>query len=287
MIKKDTLPINSFTTQDGKNYRKAMKVNTQKVRLFFNGLSYEVIEITQLWRHIHGKLKKGNDIFFFKMSSTKDIGERTQNEVSWNKQLKIKIAERKVDFFDVPEIYEEGFFEDKFYYISSFHSGEFLASKYPLNTKNLHSWLEQIVKVNIFFLEINDCKCKRDENNLSFNESWAETFNRILNWYEEVKQHNLDEVLDVVKELKNTYWPALNHGDFVPWHMMQEGKKFMLIDAEHASSLSPKYYDVCYFYHRVYTSAQSPSLAKKYLKRIYESIANEDKKSFFKTLRPV
>ena len=86
-MKKDKLNIDSFTNKEGKNYRRSEMLEKEEIGTYFSKKGYQVIELQQIWRHVHGKLKKDNKIFFLKMASTPDIGERTQNETLWNNQI--------------------------------------------------------------------------------------------------------------------------------------------------------------------------------------------------------
>jgi len=289
MTKKDKLNIDSFTTKEGKNYRQAKTVNLNELENYFSKKGFKVINIQQLWRHVHGKLEKDNKIFFLKMASTPDIGERTQNETSWNRQIHDLIVKSGIDYFDVPEIYESGEYEGKFYYLSSYHDGSLLASKNPPDTKRLDQWLDKILKSNLFFLSLQkqDLHLQRDQGSESLIKRWDKFFKKIQGWYQEVEEYHLQEILEAVKNLKDTYEPSVNHGDFVPWHMIQEGEKFILIDGEHASTKSPRYYDVCYFYHRVYTSAQNPELAKSYLSKLRSRLPKTEKNKFDSSIKPI
>ncbi len=70
MVKKDNLNIDAFMTKSGKNYRRAKLIDKSFVSKYFKGLGFEVLEVEQLWRHIHGKLRKNNKVYFLKMAST-------------------------------------------------------------------------------------------------------------------------------------------------------------------------------------------------------------------------
>ena len=288
-MKKDKLNIDSFTNKEGKNYRKSEMLDKAEIEKYFSKKGYTVIELQQIWRHVHGKLKKDNKIFFLKMASTSDIGERTRNETMWNNQIGSLIEKAGVDYFDVPHIYETGEYNDKFYYIASHHGGDMLASKNPPTTESLEKWIDKIVKSNIFFLSLQreDLNFHRDKDSIISQDKWDEYFQRVQSWLEEVKEHQLQEIFNEVKNLKNTFEPSVNHGDFVPWHLIQEGEKFILIDGEHASTQSPKYYDVCYFYHRLYTSAKNPELAKTYLAKFRSHLSEEEKNIFDVSIRPI
>lgn len=286
MIKRDKLNINYFTTGSGKNYRQAKELNKKSVSNFFNKLGYKVIEVNQWSRHAFGKIKKGNKIFFFKLASTEGISERTQNEVTWNNQISKAIKKHGVKFFAVPKVFKTGWFGENFYFISEFYGGPYLAYKNPVNTASLKKWLNKIVKINLFFLSLKGLKFLRDKN-IKFSEIPNLVIKKTKKWYKEVEEHNLNKILEKVKEIKTTYQPSTNHGDFVPWQMIKQKNKFILIDGEHGSSKTPKYYDIAYFYQRLFTSGKSPKLAKLYLRKIKENLSKKEKGDFEKIFKPV
>lgn len=286
-FKKDILNIEMFKTADGKNYRQAEELDIEPITKHLSELGYRVLDLEQPWRYLHGRLEKDDQVFFFKMASTEDIGERTQNEVSWNEQISKVVEEYEIDFFDVPKIFKTDKLNNRFYYISEYYDGELLASANPPDTKDLNKWLDKIIKTNLFLLELKNIDFLRDKKQRPLTERWNGYFNKVSKWHEAVKENNLDDVLEKVKDLKKTYEPGINHGDFVPWHMKKEKDKFILIDSEHASSKSPRYYDVVYFYHRLFTSANDPDLAKKYLNKIENNLQPKEKDKFIIAIKPI
>lgn len=270
-----------------KNFRDAGEVDHQKVKDFFEKMGYEVLEIHQIWRHVHGKLKKDNKVFFFKLSSTKDIGERTANEVAWNNQMQKILRENNIDYFAVPKIFETGNMDDNFYYIGEYFSGKKLGTEKPKNLNGLGPWLEKIAKANIFLSSITEIDLPRDFIENSIIEKWDHYFEKIKGWYDVANNSTFEPLLKNAKKLKTTYHRGLSHADFVPWHMIENGDSFVLLDAEHATVLWPRYYDAAYFYHRIYTSADSPEMAKKYLNTIKELLPEERRKTFDEEFIPM
>jgi hypothetical protein len=288
-MKTDRLNIESFTTADGKNFRRPEILKKQGIKDYFSDKGFTVVGLEQIWRHLHGKLEKNNRTFFLKMASTSDIGERTQNETVWNDQIGSIIEKNQIDYFDVPKIYETGTYDGKFYYLSSYHEGSMLASKKPPATGNLSNWLDKIVAANVFFLSLPREKLSfsRDQNTVSKEIRWHRFYNQVQSWYQDTREYKLAEVFDEVKNLRDSFIPGVNHGDFVPWHMIQEEDKFILIDGEHARIHSPRYYDVCYFYHRLYTSGRDPKTAKRYLAQIRKQLPAEERKRFDVSIKPI
>lgn len=265
-------------------YLKAEKINLEEVKEIFEKKGFEVIFLEQLWRHVHGKLRKNNKYFFLKLASTIEIGSKTENEISWNENVAPLL--KNLSSIKIPKIYETGKLKDRFYYLSEFCEGDLLATKFPPNLKNLKNWLDKIVELNITLLSYQKIKFKKD-NNLSEKEISDNYVNNIKQKYEDVKEYKLNEIFIEVEKLRNSFSPKINHGDFVPWHFIEGENAITLIDAEHASSYLPKYYDVCYFYERLYARGESPELAKEYLRKIKESLSETEKQNFDKELKPV
>jgi hypothetical protein len=278
---------NPFNTQNGLNYRESEVIDKSEVSKYFTSLGYKVIQIEQLWRHAHGQLEKNNKKYFFKMASTPGVAERTKNEVEWNKQIHEKIIRSDITYFDVPIIYETGLYNDKFYYLTDAFNGKLLSTKYPPSTNGLEKWLNNIVRANIFLISLNDLVLPRDNNVKNIVDNWDESFSKIEELADSVNKKYSQDLLSYAVKLKDTFIPSVNHGDFVPWHMINNGKKFILVDGEHASNQSPKYYDVCYFYHRLYTSGKSPKLAKKYLNYFLNELPQNLKNEFIKSIIPI
>ena len=124
-MKQDKLN-NDIFTRNGKNIRRAQKLNLFQISDYFKQQGYQILKINQWWRHAHAKLKKADKIYFMKMASTKDITERTQNEVAWNKQVLQKIKKQKITNFLVPKIFKTGNMKGKFYYVSEYFSSGLL-----------------------------------------------------------------------------------------------------------------------------------------------------------------
>lgn len=279
------------------DYRTVQPVDLQKVRKFFMARGWPVVELRQPWRHVWGRMQRGGKTYFLKMACTLAVGERTRNEVSWNQQIRRQLQRAGVNLFTVPKVEQVGRWGELFYFLAEYYEPLFLAQKHPPRTKLLATgdWLDKIVRANLFLLNLSGLKLwrDRDRNARSFADTWEEYWQKILTWYAPVKKYHLTAVLAEARQLKKTYQPAVCHGDFVPWHMLAataagwSDQKFVLVDGEHASSYAPRYYDVAYFYHRLYTSGAAPSEAKKYLQMIYVALPTKERQHFWRVFHPV
>jgi hypothetical protein len=288
-MREDKLNIDIFTDQNGHNYRQAVDLDLVAVEKYFVDLGYIVFDLHQLWRHVHGKLQKSGQTYFLKLASTLDIGIRTKNEVAWNQQLGEKIKTAGVDYFTVPQVYETGEYEGKFYFISSYYGGNLLVDNNPFDISSLEVWLDKVVLINLFllFLPVNDFNLPRDNEDILAGEKIERFHKKVETWCNDVREYDLEVLLLEIKKLDENCTISVNHSDFVPWHMIIENDKFVLIDGEHGTAKSLKYYDVCYFYHRLYTAARAPQLAKLYLSKIVKALSVDEQDNFLSLMRPV
>jgi hypothetical protein len=272
-----------FQTASGKNYRDTEILDQEQVKQFFEQQGYKVTNLKQPWRHLVGILEKDNQKYFLKMATGEGIAERTKNEAQFNHKVFDLITKNKIDFFTVPEIIKEGHYQKHYYFICLYYYPDPSATKEPPNPKNLKKWLSQIVEINHFLESLPNLDLPWDQSNP---DRAKEYLRKNQLFYDETKDPTLKPILDLANSIKDYYKPALNHGDFVPWHLFQNGKQLILIDSEAGSNLKPKYYDVAYFYRAVYTTL-GPELAKKYLALYLKTISAKEKQIFkplFKSL---
>jgi len=272
-----------FKTASGKNYRDAEDLNKEKIKSFFENKGYKVTNIKQPWRHFVAILEKDGQKHFLKMASGPGIAERTKNEVQFNKEVFKLVQKNKIDYFNVPEIITEGYYQKYYYFICQYYDSDLTATKNPPDPKNLQQWLSQVVKINRFLDSLPNLDLPWDQKE---NEVVEEYSKKHQIFYNEVKDPSLKPILELANQIKNCYQPALNHGDFVPWHLIQNGEQLILIDSEAASNLKPKYYDIAYFYRAVYTTL-GPTLANKYLSLYLKTLSEKEKqilKPLFKSL---
>lgn len=253
------------------NQRKEERLDLNQIREWFRKkFDFESCELTQHWRHVTGKVKRGGKLYFLKMATQSDIGQKTQNEVEFNQQIIKSIRNDKVDFFVVPRILETGFMEEKFFYISEYFAGKCLMEKnFSITPKSLllAKYLETIAKINLYLMQIKGFKFAI-ESGYNIETKWFDSIKpKIDRFYDETKKtaglEKVKKIFDEYDLIKEAF--GLCHCDFVPWHMLLEGDKVVLFDAEHAGNLNPKFYDTAYFFTRIYTYGRASELAKKYI----------------------
>lgn len=277
---------NAFRNPDGTSSRDAVRLDPEALRDFFLQQDFHVVgNVTQEWRHAHVRLEKNGKALFAKVASTQGIGYKTRNEISWNEQMHDRIP-RNMGWI-IPPIYETGEYQGLPYYVTAFYPGKLVATKDTVNTEELRQRLQDIVRVLHFFLTLDGISFRADNDDTGVEDRLGRFKKNTTEWRNAVPSAGLDEVLAIALTIQETYAPAVNHGDFVPWHMLEHGNECVLIDAEHASSLKPRFYDAAYFFHRLYTSAETPTLAEDFLHMFYDRLSPDSKKSFYEQFRPV
>lgn len=239
------------------------KLNLEKVGRYLEDLGYKVVGLEQIWRHVTGTVKMENEKLFLKMAGTTEIGKRTENECRWNEKIN-SIWKNKHRSFRVPKIFDEGRYEDKYWFVSEMVFGKPLAEvnkPASIDEKDLLRAAEIAQDI----LEITDnCLLPKDKEHLK--EIWKERVVKIsAEWSKNIKTET-KPLLQFIEERKNEVEIGTSQGDFTPWHIRKtKEKEYFVIDGEAAQIGGLKYYDVAYFYHRVYTKFKRPDLAKIFL----------------------
>lgn len=76
----------------------------------------------------------------------------------------------------------------------------------------------------------------------------------------------VDKAKAVIEKYRSRLQSCLQHGDFVPWHMIVTIQGVVLIDGEHAGVALPRYYDLAYLYTRLFTRLHAHEAAADILK---------------------
>ena len=275
-----------FIDQKGRDHATAVKLNLDSVKSFFENKGFLVHRLDQKRRNVYGKLEKNGKLKFLKLASTPGIGHRTSNETAFNQQV-LKVLPK--GDWTVPEIVETGEYEGLYYYQSEFYDLPLLLETKTLPDKHFDQCLSKLVRINNFLLNQNNFALPRDDEH-----EGKPLANRIRLYYErwegfysDVKEFNLKALLDILKTIEKTFTKGLNHCDFTPWHMMQAPNQLVLFDGEHASNYNPRYYDVCYFYHRLYTGAKGVDSAKKYFNLFRDGLGSDEQNKFDAAVKPI
>ncbi len=102
------------------------KFNLEEVGRYFENKGYKVQKLEQLWRHVTGQVRFENEKLFLKLASTKEIGDRTRNEKCFNENVN-SVWKKQIKTFKAPEVFDEGYFQDKYWFVGEFVFGKPMA----------------------------------------------------------------------------------------------------------------------------------------------------------------
>lgn len=246
----------------------------------------EPITLEQHGRYAHGVVACDNTPMFIKIASSPGVAQAARNEVRWNRCLS---KNGKRPFF-VPKIYEAGYLGEHYFFCSEICTGKPIAD-YNIKTsaaeRSAMKWLNKIVDITFSLMELPKNRFVWDSIYLRLKNPGKRYFRRSL-WYQKELRSSklqLEEVLEMAQPICSLYRPGISHGDFTPWHLIEESKsKVALIDGEMASSTRPRFYDAAFFYQRVYTALKWPNLAKAYLSKVRSQIPQRQRNTFDKEI---
>ncbi len=208
-------------------------------------------------RHIILILEKNGRKYFYKELNNED-SSRFIEQINFQQRVeenKAKIILPKLFDFDLKSKQKWGLWE--------FLEGKHLAEWQPKNIKGFEKWLEPIANV---LIEIEKIKPFKENFDIA-----DRLILRVNQWTEEPVKKGLlslddkEKVINLIKENRSKIVVGFSHTDFVPWHMHEiKFPKFALVDYENCKN-KPKYYDLAYFYQRVYTKLNEPELAERFL----------------------
>lgn len=244
------------------------KLNLEDIGRYLEDKGYKVQKLEQPWRHVVGTVRYENEKLFLKLASTKEIGERTENEAYWDSRVNDN-WKKFITTFGSPKVFDDGYYKDRYWFIASYVTGKPLAEV----GKEVGMTDDDLLQAAKMAKEIIDLTPKillpKDERHMK--EMWKVGIaEKAREWSKNCKT-DTKKLLQFIEKHAEAADVAVSHGDFVPWHIIKsKNKKYFLVDAEAALIGGLKFYDVAYFYHRVYTKLQRPDLAKMFLDRFKE-----------------
>ena len=268
------------TKGGGKNPVTADVLDLNKISTFLNKKGYEVVNLRQPWRHVVGKVKKDGKEFFFKIASTKEIGELTKNQIDWSEKTSKTLKTMKV-----PEIKDKGEYEGLPWFTNEYIEGELLAEYVEHRGKGIKELSQNLKRVALVAKEIMELSPdisspKKTQEEMRLAEK--KMIEKMDGWIELIdKKESITELRKFMTEKLPEVQFAPSFGDFVPWHMIKGDGEIYLIDSEHAKMEWIKFYDVAYFYHRVFTKLQTPDIADEFMQTFLKlyPMSNKDKET--------
>ncbi len=260
------------------DYRISAKLNLKKVEAFFEK-KYKVHKLWQESRHVLGIVEKDGKELFLKLSTTEGIGAETEIEYKWNDEFN-KLVSRQNNFW-VPINFEQGFYNNLFYFTSDIFKGAQFAEKPNKNTlsKFFYADIEKIIDLTelIQELDVNELS----EKDLTDYKEWF--WKKTLSWFEAIPQdiknlYEIKKLLNIVEYGYQKLEKKTRHGDFTPWHLFKlQNGKIGLIDGEHAMKNGVEYYDSCYLIQRVFSVLEEQEFAKQIYQMLVKRFYDEEK----------
>ena len=255
------------------------KLNLEEVGRYFESKGYKVQKLEQPWRHVVGQVKFENEKLFVKLASTTGAGERTINEATWNRNLNV-VWKKYITTFKTPKIFDDGYFEDRYWFIGEYVFGKPLARISDKNTDIPINDLQRSAEIAREILKLTKLALlPKDVEH--FKEIWRQRMIEVARMWSKEIRRDTKKLLRLIELNIDSVDIGSTHGDFTPWHIMKtDNNHYYLIDGEAAQIAGPKFYDVAYYYHRVYTKLQRPDLAELFLskfKNIYDWNENDEK----------
>lgn len=237
-------------------------------------------------RHGVGVYRRGEGSYLAKIQL-----DPTSNGLAWPPHCLFREAvwgiRIKGTEFSIPEVVEHYTWDSHPYLLRRYISGTPLLTKFGSDTARINANLDLVVKIAINLLKIPLADLYQIPED---NTDHAKAFiNKTRGWFDTL-QHNNDfrDLMNTVEGISPFYIPWVNHGDFTPWHLLLSDKQLYLIDAEHAGTTKPKWYDVVYFAHRLATQCNGFEEMQQFFRRFHDALESEnDQHDFCVALYPL
>lgn len=286
MSKKNNSRARSQYSRLGLQSKKLFKTELNKK---FQKLGFKIVKMNQHFRNAYGVVESEGEQFFFKIASSRSASIMLNTEIEFNLEIARRLKRRESSFA-VPEIIDDGWFGSQHYYIAELLSAKPIAPDYPKVTRGLGKWLDDIIEINLYLSSVRGMQFSNDRHWQRIKHRAKKYMGMVKSWANIAKLQNvrpIDDLFEIASELYSVYEPALAHGDFSAKHIFYNEEKLFLIDSELASSFHPRFYDVAHFYHRVFTSSGSRSLARSYATRFRKELSRRQKELFDKCMLPI
>lgn len=253
----------------------------------FTALGYKVVElISNTGRNACYKVEKDGQTYFAKQSLTKQP-MALENDVWWCLTV-ARLGKAGDKPIIAPTIYEHGLG----WYVAEYFDAPLLVQKSWRTGAEVVPQIARLVDILTWL----DRQVIFPEADALYDSSesapYTDLLKKVDGWLEAplaqgtVKSGEVSQAKMLVEKYRPHIKPALQHGDFVPWHLFDLGQKLCLFDGEHASLAKPRYYDLAYLYTRLYTRGEAPDAARAILRKFMQA-AQVDQKTFEQAFLPV
>lgn len=236
-------------------------------------------------RHIIGALSRNGGKYFVKLEAKPGKGWAAPSllrETHWG----ITVGELK-NAFSTPTIVEHWVWKNRHYIISERVEGLPLVAKFSDDPGLCTTYLDKLVEIALNLVTLSaETVAAIPEDGIGDASSFIKKTRR---WFNKINDNEqfADLMEAVEKRIAGCFVPSPNHGDFTPWHLLVSDEIWYLIDAEHAGTAKPKWYDVVYFAHRLATQCNGFAEMKQFFRRFHDALEPMDQREFYAALYPL
>jgi hypothetical protein len=254
-----------------KTERDADTININRFTTHLESLGYKIIQLSQVWRHVTGKvIDKDGNARFIKLGSTELISQKTKNEFAWNQYINSSNLSLKMK---VPQVFEFGEFEGLFWFTSEFIEGQPLcAQDTPFDLKLLTANIPLLIDDLYTLSNIPSPLVLPNDNSNILEIRRARLLSSAEDYANKLSDFKLQDLLNFLKERIKSIELSVAHNDFVPWHILVANENLYLIDGERSSQLYYRHNDFATFYHRLQSVINSPEIANTFVQDYIERL---------------
>jgi len=263
-------------------HRRAEILDLRKVEEYLHSYGYNNISLEQRWRHVTGRVSLNGVDYFFKLASSPGIAPKTKNEFAWNDIVRKHLSASPIA---IPKNYNSGTYNGLFWFTCEYIDGKpIVEANARSDAPKLRGYFDDIVETLSQILKIDETMMlpSDEAKPQDRREAMFQFLDQIRHWVDQSGVEN-EQLFRFIEENMQYAQVAPSHGDFTPWHIFEtdDGKLF-LIDGEHGSIRGFKFYDVAYFYHRIFTGLENPDVAEEFLTIFHKKfmMTEDDKKCF-------
>ena len=271
-----------------------------EIKDFLKDRGWEVVEEkTKTPRFLTFVVNTPHGNSFLKVTNSEtDLRTEIETEIWWNLTLKKIVQQLPQDkqIFRAPEVWAYGQEQSFGWYLSEYFNKPLLVDlRAPGYMDSLERELDNIVGI---LVTLDQVRVETNPGTSLYSEQgesapYANLLKKVDSWLEKpleaglINSERVDQGKALIEKYRRYVKPALQHGDFVPWHMFRLDKNTIgIVDGEHASLIKPRFYDLAYLYTRLYTKAHTKEQAKMALNLFLEK-STLDKREFFSQFLPV
>ncbi len=261
--------------KDPLDFLRKGRVDLKNVNHYVESLGYKPYNLVQNYRHITGLVTKDGVDYFFKMASRQGLSVFIENEFAWCHAVKDRKISEDWPFL-IPTMFGEGKMDGLSWFLCTYIPGK--------DAKDDPSILNEVAKPTAHLIRTilttplkEGLPLDKERGNLS---EKSKLLAKIIS-YEEKASKNIPDLFKFLRDNISWLQAAPARGDLGAGSFRKDNdNRIWLIDSEYAMQRNIKFYDLVYFYYRLYVNAERPDLAESFMsefRKIYEISKNDEK----------